>query len=113
MASLDVTASLIQSLQEEQTRLLSTLQQMQPQRCPPNNDVLLWLQYAQQSGSKTLLTLAQRLERVDAALCSFNLGLYGLCADCEEPIEPAILASDPAEPRCAHCRIEDHYHHSH
>lgn len=44
-----------------------------------------------------------RLEKVEAALCQFDLGLYGYCADCEQIIDQQRLTQDPAEQRCAHC----------
>jgi len=43
------------------------------------------------------------LKRVDAALCQLDLGLYGLCSDCEESIEPELLQADPCRQRCRHC----------
>ncbi len=105
--------SLIQSLQEEQTHLLTCLYSMVPNaKILDDNEVPFWLNTAKQSGSQALLTLAQRLERVDAALCSVNCDLYGLCSDCESPIEDTVLEKDPAEPRCASCRTQDHYHHN-
>ena len=105
--------SLLQSLQDEQRQLFTTFQTMMPNANPINDgEVLFWLNAAKQSESQALLTLAQRLERVDAALCSVNCDLYGICSDCEAPIESAILDADPAEPRCASCRTQDHYHHN-
>ncbi|MCL1066328.1 TraR/DksA C4-type zinc finger protein [Shewanella olleyana] len=47
--------------------------------------------------------LFSQLTRLDAALCQLELGLYGLCSDCESEIEPDRLAADPTEQRCAHC----------
>jgi DnaK suppressor protein len=51
------------------------------------------------------------LVRVDAALCQLDLGLYGLCSDCEAEIEADRLRSDPTEQRCASCA--EHYQHEH
>lgn len=47
--------------------------------------------------------LVARLKRVDAALCQMDLGLYGLCSDCEEPLSLAQLEQDPALQRCPRC----------
>lgn len=58
-----------------------------------------------------LFDTAMRLEKVDAAVCSFKLGMYGLCADCEEEIEWCDLEKDPAQPRCKACRENSRYHH--
>ena len=43
------------------------------------------------------------LKRVDAALCQLDLGLYGICSDCEESIEPELLQADPCRQRCSRC----------
>ncbi|XPP89514.1 conjugal transfer protein TraR [Photobacterium leiognathi subsp. mandapamensis] len=58
-----------------------------------------------------LFDTAMRLEKVDAAVCSFKLGMYGLCTDCEEEIEFSDLEKDPAQPRCKACREHSRYHH--
>lgn len=44
-----------------------------------------------------------RLKRIDAALCQMDLGLYGLCSDCEEPLAIARLEQDPTLQRCPRC----------
>lgn len=44
-----------------------------------------------------------RLLHLDAALCQMELGLYGLCSDCEEPLDPIALDNDPAMQRCPRC----------
>lgn len=44
------------------------------------------------------------LAQVDAALARVANGSYGLCLDCEEPIEPARLRAHPAALRCAECQ---------
>ena len=43
------------------------------------------------------------LKRLDAALCQMDLGLYGLCSDCEEPLAIAQLEQDPTLQRCPRC----------
>ncbi|EKE68751.1 TraR/DksA family transcriptional regulator [Gallaecimonas xiamenensis] len=52
---------------------------------------------------RQLYGLCQRLTQVEAALCQLDLGLYGICCDCEAEIELDRLAADPAEQRCARC----------
>ncbi|WP_372872456.1 TraR/DksA family transcriptional regulator [Shewanella sp.] len=52
-----------------------------------------------------------QLTRLDAALCQLDLGLYGLCADCEAEIEADRLAEDPTVQRCRAC--DEHYRHEH
>ncbi|WP_338120447.1 conjugal transfer protein TraR [Aeromonas rivipollensis] len=44
-----------------------------------------------------------RLKRLDAALCQMELGLYGLCSDCEEPLAIDQLDQDPSLQRCPRC----------
>lgn len=55
--------------------------------------------------------LFERLMRLDAALCQLDLGLYGLCSDCEAEIEAERLVQDPTEQRCHQCA--EHYQHEH
>ncbi|CAJ1785600.1 TraR/DksA family transcriptional regulator [Aeromonas jandaei] len=43
------------------------------------------------------------LKRIDAALCQMDLGLYGLCSDCEEPLAIESLELDPTLQRCPRC----------
>lgn len=52
-----------------------------------------------------------RLNKLDAAFCQLDLGLYGLCSDCEAEIESARLNQDPTEQRCGACA--EHYLHEH
>ncbi|MBW8186670.1 TraR/DksA C4-type zinc finger protein [Shewanella nanhaiensis] len=52
-----------------------------------------------------------RLTKLDAAFCQLDIGLYGLCADCENEIEPERLAWDMLEQRCAECA--ENYEHQH
>lgn len=55
--------------------------------------------------------LYHKLLRLDAAACQLDLGLYGLCSDCEAEIETQRLLSDPTEQRCASCA--EHHKHEH
>ncbi|WP_115718044.1 TraR/DksA family transcriptional regulator [Gallaecimonas mangrovi] len=52
---------------------------------------------------RQLYGLCDRLSKVEAALCQLELGLYGICSDCESEIEMERLVKDPAEQRCAKC----------
>ena len=45
----------------------------------------------------------RRLEAIQAALSQMDMGLYGLCCDCDSRIERHLLLQDPARQRCAHC----------
>mgnify|MGYP001811882603 CR=1 FL=1 len=43
------------------------------------------------------------LRSIDAALRRIDDGSYGLCVDCEEPINPRRLEFDPTVLRCVDC----------
>ncbi|MGX9462857.1 TraR/DksA C4-type zinc finger protein [Shewanella sp. A14] len=54
-----------------------------------------------------------KLMKLDAAYCQLELGLYGLCSDCEMDIEPMRLIADPTEQRCKLCEqkfLREHRH---
>ncbi len=55
--------------------------------------------------------LFRQLAQLDAAICQLDIGLYGLCSDCETEIETERLNNNPLEQRCAHC--EANYSHEH
>ena len=44
------------------------------------------------------------LRNIDAALKRIDDGDYGLCRDCEEPINPKRLEFDPTALRCIDCQ---------
>jgi DnaK suppressor protein len=54
-----------------------------------------------------------RLMRLDAAYCQLELGLYGLCSDCEVDIEAYRLITDPTEQRCTQCEQKFRREHRH
>lgn len=45
-----------------------------------------------------------KLQMIDAALSQFEMGLYGVCADCEDHISVEELQKTPYLQRCKHCR---------
>ena len=53
--------------------------------------------------------LFSQLTQVDAAICQLDIGLYGLCSDCENEIEAERLAINPVEQRCTQC-AQNHEH---
>lgn len=57
--------------------------------------------------------LFARINRLDAALCQLELGLYGLCADCETDISRERLTTDPTEQRCHQCAEQYEHEHRH
>ncbi|WP_028773017.1 TraR/DksA C4-type zinc finger protein [Shewanella waksmanii] len=52
-----------------------------------------------------------QLTKLDAAYCQLDIGMYGLCADCESEIESHRLQQDPLEQRCAACSAEFYHQH--
>jgi len=47
---------------------------------------------------------ATQLDEIDSALARIDAGDYGLCVDCEEPIDLRRLEAYPAALRCARCQ---------
>jgi len=47
---------------------------------------------------------ATALHEIDSALARLDQGDYGLCIDCEEPIDLRRLEAHPAALRCAGCQ---------
>jgi DnaK suppressor protein len=47
---------------------------------------------------------AAALHEIDAALSRIDAGEYGLCVDCDEPIDVRRLEAHPAALRCARCQ---------
>lgn len=51
-----------------------------------------------------LARTAVALRDIDAALARIDDGEYGLCTDCDEPIDRRRLQAHPAALRCARCQ---------
>jgi DnaK suppressor protein len=51
-----------------------------------------------------LARTATALRDIEAALARIDNGDYGLCIDCDEPIDPRRLRAHPAALRCARCQ---------
>ncbi|AXT30885.1 conjugal transfer protein TraR [Pseudoalteromonas tunicata] len=62
-----------------------------------------WVELLEHKVSPHFNELIAKLNRIEAALCQFDIGQFGYCADCEEIIELARLENDPTEQRCASC----------
>lgn len=67
-----------------------------------------WADHPGLSPYPQLLPAIKQLKQVDAALCQWQLGLYGLCSDCETALTPEQLWQDPCRQRCEPC--EEKYH---
>lgn len=85
-----------------------------------------WAEQVEQCEPDQLVELSSRLHlpklkaniahlrRIDAALCQMDIGLYGLCSDCEEPLATTLLEQDPTLQRCQPCSIRyDKGYHAH
>jgi len=49
--------------------------------------------------------LERKLEAIDGALQQLQLGAYGLCKRCGQPIDPARLEALPETTFCLNCKI--------
>ncbi len=55
--------------------------------------------------------LFNQITQIDAAICQLDIGLYGLCSDCENEIESERLNVNPVEQRCTRCaKSHEHEH---
>lgn len=48
--------------------------------------------------------LYRQLIQLDAAWCQLEMGLYGLCSDCEAQINFTLLQQNPLRQRCQACQ---------
>ncbi|WP_319781529.1 transcriptional regulator, TraR/DksA family protein [Oceanisphaera sp. IT1-181] len=62
-----------------------------------------WADYSALSVWPQLQPHIKQLQQVDAALCQQQLGLYGLCSDCEVELSREQLYQDPCRQRCSQC----------
>lgn len=56
---------------------------------------------------------ATRLEALQAAISLIDMGLYGLCSDCECRIPTDLLQQDPTRQRCLHCELQYQHQQAH
>ena len=48
----------------------------------------------------------EQLKNIDASLVSIEVGMYGLCSDCESELTLAQLSSNPTTQRCPNCEAK-------
>lgn len=84
----------LQTLQQLDATLANTLQQLPADEWPDFPPLSAWPQLQPQLNG---------LKQVDAALCQWRLGFYGLCSDCEVELTPEQLLQDPCRQRCDPC----------
>lgn len=65
-----------------------------------------WPELLQHWQTPDLIEPKKRLEQILAALSQYEIGCYGLCADCEAEIPLTELVQDPAQQRCKKCEKE-------
>lgn len=58
------------------------------------------------SESHSLNLYKTQIQNIDAALQGIELGLYGLCSDCEEPLAVEELFKCPTIQRCPACEMK-------
>lgn len=102
-------AQLLEEVQQQRAAIYQYLQQGQQAQY---SDLLLklethplshWPELLNQWLTPELEAKTRRLEAIQAALSQMDMGLYGLCCDCDSRIERHLLQQDPARQRCAHC----------
>ncbi|MFM2483930.1 TraR/DksA family transcriptional regulator [Celerinatantimonas yamalensis] len=74
------------------------------QQLPPAD----FIDYACTLVDPRIEVVLNELCRIDAALCQGELGLYGICSDCEDSIEEERLEADPCTQRCEKCETKRH-----
>ena len=62
--------------------------------------------YERENNATLLDALANKLQSIEAALCSIENGGYGICAQCSQPIPPARLEAMPDATLCLPCQVE-------
>lgn len=62
-----------------------------------------WVEILWPQMSEEIKPIVKSLDRVEASLSQIELGLFGLCADCEVEIDKTILFRNPSHQRCDAC----------
>jgi RNA polymerase-binding transcription factor DksA len=71
-----------------------------------NTDATQWLDYAEQNLGAEYTFYIERMTQLEAAVSQIEIGLYGVCCDCEQTIEKKRLIDDVAEQRCTACSLK-------
>lgn len=60
--------------------------------------------FDQETNFSLLTTLERRLQELNQALQAIELGTYGICTRCGNPIEPSRLEAKPEAQYCVACQ---------
>lgn len=97
LLSHDIIKYLEQTAEIEYQQLLKKLEM---------ESVMRWPELMSDVYSPQLRQQKQQLEKLEAALSQIQIGMYGLCADCEAPIEKHLLEQDYTRQRCLRCQAK-------
>lgn len=61
------------------------------------------IEFTQEIENPELAKNVRKLKNIEASLISIELGMYGLCSDCESDLLTAQLEEKPTMQRCTYC----------
>ncbi len=102
---IDFLKAALQNKRSELARAIRS-QSTQLSVCEGDHDVLDRMQSMSRRDEAVgiLDTLTRTLTQVDAALMAIELGLYGICVECDEPISSRRLQAIPWALHCVRCQ---------
>lgn len=102
----------LQLLKQQEDLKQQIYSELQQQDSPHNCQLLHQLRHASEQNwpeimrdqvSWQVAMLVKTMESIQASLSQLDLNLYGICCDCEQPIEPDRLRHTPTTQRCLAC----------
>ncbi|TCI01545.1 hypothetical protein EZV61_17680 [Corallincola luteus] len=70
------------------------------------NSIDHWIDFLYQCNDDASFQIRRKLEGIAAAQQQIELGLYGICSDCESPITLERLLQEPSQQRCGICEAK-------
>lgn len=64
-----------------------------------------WIELLRENLCLELEKSVNSLELIDTSLANIEMGCYGICADCDNPIEEKELKKTPSIQRCINCEL--------
>lgn len=64
------------------------------------------IEFTQKIDNPSLSKKVEKLKNVDASLISIELGMFGLCSDCESELDTLLLKATPTTQRCPDCEVK-------